>query len=571
MSRAQLVGTFASVTPSGKVQGGWNNKPDPRRWLIGFNDGKQKLTMDDDCVTELQCLSLYYAVCSCYCSVELLHITWLLFLHSDTSRFIWHIESHDCSHIDGHWRVFIKSRVSTNILYNHLIDAFLSISIVAFSMFNAPIISSAPPSRAVSPSSSTTAPTAFSRLHQPLAVYQQLSDVSHLRLNADIDELPVVVLQGKRYVKEEHTHRKRKRNAWVKDHGIYLILLPEKTKTFWLCRQYDENHKIVLLAAASTNSAQDHMKDTHRISDQDEDEDSQAGNTRDVLHMQRQAARGAHIAKTKHELFRNLLIEWIVDQNVPLAAVDHESFRNLLTVLAVDVDSFLPKSSTTVQKWLIAEFDKKKLGIKQQLHEDSISKIHLTFDMWTSDNQLALLGIVAHYLDGKKWKNQSRLLALIELEGSHSGENMAAYVSKVVEEYEITDKIGFFTLDNAKSNDTCLQTFLRTCLPSITDKTIKTRRIRCFGHVVNLAAKAFLFGQNADAFEIEDNINMTLGKEIEEKRAWRTHGPVGKLHNLATWIKRTPQRMRLFKQISLNVSVLDDKTKYLGIIVGCRH
>jgi hypothetical protein len=172
----------------------------------------------------------------------------------------------------------------------------------------------------------------------------------------------------------------------VKDYGIYLILLPEKKRTFWLCRRCDENYKIVFLAAASTNSAQDYMKDAHGISGQDEDEDSRAGSTRDVLYMQRQAARGAHVTKTKHELFRSLFIEWIVDQNVLLAAVEYESFRNLLTVLAVDVDSFFPKSSATVQKWLIAEFDKRKLGIKQQFHEDSVSKIHLTFDMWTSEN-----------------------------------------------------------------------------------------------------------------------------------------------------------------------------------------
>jgi hypothetical protein len=30
-------------------------------------------------------------------------------------------------------------------------------------------------------------------------------------------------------------------------------------------------------------------------------------------------------------------------------------------------------------------------------------------------------------------------------------------------------------------------------------------RVRCLGYIINLAAKAFLFGKNADAFE--DNIN----------------------------------------------------------------
>jgi hypothetical protein len=135
-----------------------------------------------------------------------------------------------------------------------------------------------------------------------------------------------------------------------------------------------------------------------------------------------------------------------------------------------------------------------------------------------------------------------------KVDGDYSGENMAFYVFKVINNYDITDKIGFFTLDNARSNDTCLQTFLQTAFPDITDDGIKTRRIRCFGHVVNLAAKAFLFGKNPDAFEIEDAINKALERHLKESEAWRKHGPIKKLHNIATWIKRSPQRIALFKK-----------------------
>ena len=68
-------------------------------------------------------------------------------------------------------------------------------------------------------------------------------------------------------------------------------------------------------------------------------------------------------------------------------------------------------------------FKEKKVEIKRQLHEDAVSKIYLTFDLWISENQLVFLGVVAHYLDGKKWKNQFRLLGLKRLEGAHSGKN----------------------------------------------------------------------------------------------------------------------------------------------------
>ena len=378
-----------------------------------------------------------------------------------------------------------------------------------------PLSSSALSSRDGTPSSSTTA---FSRLGRPSSLSEQSTDLSFLRPNADIDELPTVEIEGKRYIREDQTSRRRKRKGWVKDYGTYLTLLPERKKTFWLCTRCDEKHKVALYDAQSTNATQRHMQKQHQISGQDEEEEG-SGRIRDVLQMQRNAARGAYVTKTKHELFQSLLLEWIVDQDVSLSAVEHESFRNLLTVLASDVDHFLPKSGITVQGGLLDEFDKRKLEIKERLHEDAISKVHLTFDIWTSDNHLALLGIVAHYLDGKTWRNQSRLLALKEVKGAHTGENMAAYLTEVVDEYEIVDQMGFFTLDNAESNDACLRIFLRTSFPSLSDEAIKTRRIRCFGHVVNLAAKAFLFGTNAEAFEVEDAVNVALDRQMEQRQA----------------------------------------------------
>jgi hypothetical protein len=104
------------------------------------------------------------------------------------------------------------------------------------------------------------------------------------------------------------------------------------------------------------------MQKEHQIYSQDKEEEDREGrgDIRDVLYMQRQVARGAFVTKTKHELFKGLLLDWIVNQNVPLSAVKRKSFRYLLTVLSSDVDHFLPKSGSTVQSWLMHEFGKKR-------------------------------------------------------------------------------------------------------------------------------------------------------------------------------------------------------------------
>src|SRR5436190_1585468 len=58
----------------------------------------------------------------------------------------------------------------------------------------------------------------------------------------------------------------------------------------------------------------------------------------------------------------------------------------------------------------------------------------------------------------------------------------------VIEGYKLIDRISYFALDNASSNDTCVREILAKLRP---DLDYKNRRLRCFGHIINLAVKAF--------------------------------------------------------------------------------
>ncbi len=153
-----------------------------------------------------------------------------------------------------------------------------------------------------------------------------------------------------------------------------------------------------------------------------------------------------------------------------------------------------------------------------------------------------MLAVVEHFVS-HVGEAKSYLLGLRHVEGAHSGENMAESVIAVIEEYEITDILGYFILDNVSSNDTCVREILKKLRPDLNPKKC---RLRCFGHIVNLAAKAFLFGEEADAFELE--VDSYTQRQLEEKelKAWRKLGPIGKLHNVVTYIRRTPQRRKAF-------------------------
>ena len=184
--------------------------------------------------------------------------------------------------------------------------------------------------------------------------------------------------------------------------------------------------------------------------------------------------------------------------------------------------------------------------------------------MWTSPNHRAFLGIVAHWISPQHIL-QSTVLGMKRFRGRHTGENIARHFWDVVETYHLQEKIGYFTLDNARNNDTamrCIQTYLPNSGISFDPVT---RRLRCFGHVINLVVKAFLWGEDPEAFEIDITNYQALEKEQEELLAWRKKGPCGKLHNLLVYITRSPQRRDHFEE---KVKQLHPQSSLLTLIRG---
>jgi hypothetical protein len=172
------------------------------------------------------------------------------------------------------------------------------------------------------------------------------------------------------------------------------------------------------------------------------------------------------------------------------------------------------------------------------------------------------MAVVAYFLD-TAFVNRTRLITLCRLYGSYSGENMARVLIDVIQELRITDRLGYFMIDNAESNDTCLEHLVREMVPGATEEDVEERRLRYWGHVLNLVARAFLFGTDADAFELEDAASTVLERELERLSAWRKKGPVGRLHNTTAFIRSSTQRKELFKSIS--PSIIDEVD---GFLVG---
>jgi len=87
-----------------------------------------------------------------------------------------------------------------------------------------------------------------------------------------------------------------------------------------------------------------------------------------------------------------------------------------------DINVWLPSSSTTIYAWVLRQFYDHKEDIKTKI-QSARSKIHISCDLWTSPNSLAILGVIAHYIseDGTL---QHCTLALKDIISEHTGKNL---------------------------------------------------------------------------------------------------------------------------------------------------
>ena len=208
--------------------------------------------------------------------------------------------------------------------------------------------------------------------------------------------------------------------------------------------------------------------------------------------------------------------------------------------------------------------------------QNALSWIHFSIDMWTSPAKTSFQAIVVHWADAESRRVECALLSLKEFKGSHGGEEQARVFLEVIQEAGLRDKVGFFTMDNHTSNDK----MLRHIAEEIKNFDPILRRVRCYGHSLNLAVQAFLFGSSKqsgeDRADEEDAIhlaiqevaqlskdsNMDTRDKQELAREWRRLGSLGKLHNLNVWARASTERYNDFVAAIGRAIPLDNDTRW---------
>lgn len=130
-----------------------------------------------------------------------------------------------------------------------------------------------------------------------------------------------------------------------------------------------------------------------------------------------EGAENERALEFSHEHFRALLYDWISSDTIAFDELNSDKLGQLLGYLNPRCKGIIPSDATVSR--IMAELYDKQLGVVTEPLRSAITKINISFDLWTSKNRLALLGLCAHFInsDGEP---VSALLSLPRQRGVHT-------------------------------------------------------------------------------------------------------------------------------------------------------
>ena len=134
----------------------------------------------------------------------------------------------------------------------------------------------------------------------------------------------------------------------------------------------------------------------------------------------------------------------------------------------------------------------------------------------------------------------------------HAAEAIAEVIIQTLQDYNIEENLGYITTENASENDV----LCRLISTKLKDWPAAERRLRCFGHVINLTVQAFLFGKNEQAVEAAAQLSqLDIDATTEQLSAgdkeagYINFAPLQKILTSVTVVRASDRRHNDFKDL----------------------
>lgn len=330
----------------------------------------------------------------------------------------------------------------------------------------------------------------------------------------------------------------------------------------------------------------DHLLSEHRVrieaTQQSEKRTAYNNTIVDIFGKQMERHAGRNIEQEKllksaiqEPEFKEACTRLITVRNLPHSLLDWPEFWACILSVNYMATDTLKLARDDVPKLISSTYYLHRTELLNKLQK-SLSWIHFSIDMWTSPAKKGFQANVAYWVDADSRRIESALLSLKEFKGTHGGEEQARVFMEVIREAGLQEKLGFFISDNHTSNDK----MLRHIANEIDYFDPILRRIRCFGHILNLVSQAFLFGSSRqsgedrrdqneaidlaiqDISQLSKSSNLDTEDKAELALQWRHLGSLGKLHNINVWSRASTERYNEFVAAVGRAIPLDNDTRW---------
>jgi hypothetical protein len=184
--------------------------------------------------------------------------------------------------------------------------------------------------------------------------------------------------------------QKMEKRGWFWDHGYDIQKGTDTKARCWLCRACHTTSpfRTIIFASRGVDNIKKHLLKCHHL-DKDGRPIKRQKHDFEILQLDARNHRDQTIMNYYNSTFnpdhwKKLLIRWVVRDQIPLRKIESEHFQALCRY-ANTLTSFthcLPHH-TTLRKMVITECHRHK-GIVTELLRVAQSKIHMSFDLWTS-------------------------------------------------------------------------------------------------------------------------------------------------------------------------------------------
>lgn len=117
------------------------------------------------------------------------------------------------------------------------------------------------------------------------------------------------------------------------------------------------------------------------------------------------------------------------------------------------------------------------------------SRVVITTDMWTADNQKkGYMAITTHFID-QSWKLRSIMMRFIYVPIPHTAEVIAEELNESLVAWNLDEKVSTLTVDNCSTNDKVIDLLVRKIGKDKLMLKGSTLHMWCCAHILNLIVK----------------------------------------------------------------------------------